>query len=85
MKIEELIEEEMYVLVAPDGSTQISTLAPDFAMCVAFTTMLGKEGISEPLHEMLEKGFTIMPVKVTIKANGTEDEGFQKAKKQMKR
>jgi|GEM_PF-4473291 len=84
MKIDELLDEEMYVLTAPDGSIQLTTLAPDFAMCVAMTTILGKAGFSQPLDKMFKQGFEIMPVKVTIRQNGTAESGFQKAKKTMK-
>lgn len=81
MKIEELQNEEMYCLCAPDGSTQLTTLAPDYEMCVAMATILSKAGISQPLDKMFKQGFQIMPVKVTIVQNGTENEAFNKAKK----
>lgn len=81
MIVEELKDEEMYCLCAPDGSLQISTLAPDFEMCVAFCQLLGEVGISEPLVKMFKKGFKIMPVKVTILQNGDENKPFQQEKR----
>lgn len=86
MQIEEMQNEEMYVLVAPDGSCQLSTLAPDFPMCIAMVKLLHQKGISKSYHEMVVMGeYEIMPVKVTIVANGTAEEGFQKAKRDMKK
>lgn len=83
MKLDELKEDEMYVLCAPDGSPQLTTLAPDFAMCIGFAELLASKGIGEPVTKLFNKGFEILPVKVTILQNGTADEGFQKAKKSM--
>lgn len=80
MKFEELQNEEMYVMVAPDGSIQVTTLAPDFAMCTAMVHMLHKSGMSKSLQSMLQNGFKVMPVKVTITQNGDEDKAFQKSK-----
>lgn len=81
MKFQELIEEEMYVLVAPDGSWQAMTLAPDFVTCVAQIRLMHQHGIGKSFHELVKvKGFRILPVKVSMIQNGTEDEGFQKAK-----
>jgi len=77
MKIEELKNEEMYCLFTPDGSAQLTTLAPDFPMCVAMIRMLHKAGMGESFHELLKvKGFMIMPVKVTIVQNGDENKPF---------
>lgn len=83
-QIEELKNEEMYVMVAPDGSTQLTTLAPDFAMCIGFTELLASKGIGQHPAKLFEQGYQIIPVKVTILQNGTAEGGFQKAKKSFK-
>lgn len=83
MKVDELKNEEMYVLCAPDGSIQISSLAPDFATCLGYSEMLASKGIGQPVADLFKQGFEIMPVKVTILQNGTAESGFQKAKKKM--
>jgi len=81
VNFEEIQNEEMYVLVAPDGSCQLSTMAPDFPMCIAMVKLLHQKGISKSYHEMVVIGdYKIMPIKVTVVANGTEEEGFQKFK-----
>lgn len=80
--LDELKNEEMYCLVAPDGSAQISTLAPEFAMCLGMAELMASKGLGQPVAEMFSKGFTVLPVMVTILQNGTADEGFKKAKKQ---
>lgn len=85
MIFEEFIDEEMYVLVAPDGSWQAMTLAPDFATCIAQMKMLHKCKMAESFHELVKvRGFEILPVKVTMKRNGTAEEGFQRAKQNIK-
>lgn len=81
MKFNETKEEEMCVLVAPDGSWQGMTLSPDYASCVAMIRMLHKAGMSESYHELVKvRGFEIMPVKVTVIQNGTAEEAFRKIK-----
>ena len=85
MKIDELKNEEMYVLVAPDGTPQLMTLAPDYAMCVGVSQMLAKYGISKPIGEMFKMGYEVMPVKVTIQQNGDAETAFQKAKRKYSR
>lgn len=81
VKLEGINEEEWYALVAPDGSFQAMTLAPDLATCVAQIRMLHKAKMCESFHELLKvRGFEILPVKLTMIQNGTAEEGFQKAK-----
>lgn len=84
VKLEELKNEEMYCLVAPDGSAQISTLAPDFAMCIGIAELMASSGIGQPVAEMFSQGYSILPVKVTVLQNGSAESGFQKAKKMMR-
>lgn len=84
MKIEELKNEEMYCLFASDGSSQLATLAPTFPMCVAMIKMLHKTGLSQSFHELVNvKGWEILPVYVSIRANGTAEQGFERAKAQL--
>ncbi len=64
--IEPITAEEFYVWVAPDGTIQPQTLAPDFVMVIAMTKMLHKKGVAQSMFEMERKGFTIERVKVTI-------------------
>lgn len=80
MKIVEFKDEPMYALFAPDGICQVSTLAPDYAMCLAVIKMHHKAGLSESYFSLSTKGFKILPLKMTITENGTEERGFQKAK-----
>lgn len=83
VKLDELKNEEMYCLVAPDGSAQLTTLAPDFPTCLGMVKLLHSKGLGQSYHELcVLKGFQVLPVKVTILQNGTADEGFKKAKKQ---
>ncbi len=84
MNLLEFHDEEMYVLVSPDGNWQAMTLAPDFATCVAQMRMLHKAKMCESFHELVKvRGFEILPVKVTVKENGTAEEGFKKAKQKL--
>jgi hypothetical protein len=85
MQIDELKDDEMYCLTAPDGSLQLTTLSPDFATCVAIVKMLHKHGMSQSLSKMLYSGFKIMPVRVTITSNGDEESGYQDAKNDLSR
>ena len=85
MKVDELKNEEMYVLVAPDGSIQLTTLAPDYAMCIAMGELLASKGISQSVASMFEQGYEVMPVKVSILQNGDAETAFQKAKRKFHR
>lgn len=79
--MEEVKEEKMYVLVAPDGSWQAMTLAPDFQSVVAIIRILHSKGIGKSFHELVKvSGYQILPVLVSIKQNGSQDEGFASAK-----
>lgn len=84
MKLEEVKDEEMYVLVAPDGSWQGMTLTPSFEMCVAVIKMMHKSGMSQSYHELVKvKGFQILPVLVSIKQMGDEKAGYNWAKQKL--
>ncbi len=83
VKMSELVDEEMYVLCAPDGFPQTQTLAPSFVTCVAMLQMMAETGMVKPFPELMKAGCSILPVKVTMKQNGTEDEFFKKAKSEL--
>jgi len=76
-KLEEMHDEEMYVLVAPDGTPQLMTLAMDFPTCVGVIKLMHQNKISESMSKLLFKGFKILPVKVSITQNGDENQPFQ--------
>lgn len=80
MKMENVISEEMYVLVAPDGTWQPTTLAHDFPTCVAQIKLMHKAGISKSYHELSIKGFQVLPVRVTAIQDRTQQEWLQRAK-----
>lgn len=84
MKFIEVKEEEMYVLVAPDGSWQGMTLAPDFATCIAMIKLMHSKGLSKSYHDLCKvNGFQILPVIVSMKQMGDEKSGFQWAKQKL--
>jgi len=68
-KIEEIIDEEFYVWVAPDGNMQLSLLAPDYIMCEAIAKVFHKGGMGQSPHQMKLQGYTIQKVKITIVAD----------------
>lgn len=83
IKFENVISEEMYVLVAADGSWQGMTLSPDWATCMAVIKLLHKKGLSRSYSELSLKGFQVLPVRVSMIADGTAEEGFQRAKSKL--
>jgi hypothetical protein len=85
MQFEALKDEEMYVLVAPDGCPQTATLSPDYGTCVGFATLLASKGISEPPAKLLKQGYGFLRVKVTIELLDDEEAAFLAAKKKMGR
>jgi hypothetical protein len=79
--LEELQNEQMYCLVAPDGSAQLTTLSPDFHTCVAMIKLLHSKGLGQSFHSLCNiNGYEVLPVKVTMVQNGTAEDGFQAAK-----
>ncbi|MEO5991884.1 MAG: hypothetical protein ABIP68_09640 [Ferruginibacter sp.] len=78
IKLDVLENEEMYCFVAPDGSPQIGTLAPDFATCIGMTELYAISGMVQTPKKLFEQGFVILPVKVTITQNGNEETAFKK-------
>jgi hypothetical protein len=83
MKLEELKEEEMYVLVAPDGTPQLSTLAPDYAQCLGFCQFLASKKIGQPPAVLFKQGYEILMVKVSIAQMGDAEAAFNAAKKKL--
>ena len=83
MKLDEIKNEEWYVLAAADGTPQIFSLAPEFETCVAMVEMMASKGIGRPLSVLFNEGYEILPIKLTILSNGTAEEGFQKAKQKL--
>jgi hypothetical protein len=84
VKLDEIIDEQFYCLVAPDGTAQLMTLAPDFQTCVAMIRVMHSKGFGMSFHELCKiKGFQVLPVKVSIFQNGSAEEGFQEAKKHL--
>ena len=76
--MEELHEEEMYCLIAPDGSPQLMTLAPDFPMCYGVIKLLEESGTGQSPEKLFKRGYKIFPVKITVTQNGTEETAFEK-------
>lgn len=83
VKLEPIRNEEMYVLVAPDGTWQALTLSPGFPTCVAQIQLMHSKKLAKSYHELSIKGFQILPVRITIIQDGTEEEGFQRAKSKL--
>ena len=83
MKLDEINNEEWYVLTAADGTPQIFSLSPDFETCIGMTEMLASKGICRPLSVLFAEGYEILPIKLSILSNGTAEEGFQKAKQKL--
>lgn len=77
---EAIVNEEWVCLVAPDGTPQPSTLAYDFAQCVAYLKLLHKAKMGESPSKLFFRGFKILPVKISIEQNGNEEKAFQDAK-----
>lgn len=76
MQITEVSNEEMYCLFAPDGTWQAMTLGPDFPSVVAQIKMLHKAKMVLSFHDLMMKGYKILPVKVSMVQNGDEDKPF---------
>lgn len=83
IKLDELKEDEMYVLVAPDGSPQLSTLAPGYAECIAFCQLLAEKNISQHPAKLFKEGYEILMVKVSISQLGDAEAAFLAAKKKL--
>jgi len=64
--IEPIIEEKFYCLTAPDGSAQLTTLAPDIPTCMGIVKLMYKSGMGQSPHELKMKGFTYEAVKLTV-------------------
>lgn len=75
--IEPIVNEEFFVWVAPDGSMQLSLIAPDYATCMAIAKLSHKYGMSQSVFEMRRKGFTIEKVKVNIIPTGEDVPQFK--------
>lgn len=68
MPFEAIIEEKMFCMVAPDGTPQPATIAPDFQTVVAYAKLLHSKGLGESVSKLIFKGFKIVPVIITIQS-----------------
>lgn len=64
--LEPIINEEFYALIAPDGSIQTMTLAPDLTHCLAVVALLRSAKLVQSERELKTKEFKYQKVKVTI-------------------
>lgn len=80
MKLEELKDERMFCLVAPDGFPQVTTLSPDYATCIGMAQLMAKAGLGQSVEKMFKAGFEILPVDITMVQAGNAEEAFQQAK-----
>lgn len=67
MTIDEVNNQEMYALFAPDGTWQAMTLAVDLPHCIAAVKMLNKAGLCKSFHQLSLAGFKVLPVIVSMK------------------
>lgn len=77
-KFQELIDEELYCLIAPDGTPQFTVCAPDYAMCVAVAELFYDVGISQSVSDLIAQGYSIAPIKMSITLNGNPSSLFSK-------
>jgi hypothetical protein len=80
MEFQKFDNEDMVVLVAPDGHPQPMTLAEDFPTCVAVIEMHAKMKMGKPFAKLLHEGFRILPVKLSMTQSGDENKAFDDAK-----
>ena len=80
IKLEEMKDEQMYCLVAPDGSPQVMSLADDYIMCMTIISILEQKGVIKPFAELSRIGYQILPVKLSLIQTGTAEDAFQSAK-----
>ena len=64
--MEAIIEQQRYVLVAPDGNAQLCTLADTEVECIGFTNLLHSKGIGMSTSELRRKGFILKKVCLTL-------------------
>lgn len=83
MKLDELKEEEMYVLVAPDGTPQLTTLAPNYVECLAFCQLLAGKNVCQHPAKLFKQGYEILMVKVSMSQMGDAEAAFLAAKKKL--
>jgi hypothetical protein len=76
----EISNAQFFCLVAPDGTPQVATLADEYALSMAVCNLLAKSGMGQPVAELFEQGYEVLPVKLTITQNGTAEDAFQMAK-----
>lgn len=65
-KFVEPINDPMYGWVSPDGSIQMSLVAPDLPMLFGITKLYSKSGMVKSAKQMTNEGFTIHKLKVSI-------------------
>jgi hypothetical protein len=80
MQPQPIANETYYCLFAPDGTWQPSTLADDYATCLAFIRLLHKSKMSKSFFELTRAGFQVLPVSLSMTPTGTAEDSFQAGK-----
>lgn len=62
----ENIDGDMYAWVSPDGTIQLSLMAPDIPTLLGITKLFSKSGMVKTSKEMLNNGFEIHKVYAKI-------------------
>ena len=74
MKLDEMHSVPMFVLVAPDGTPQTSTIGQDIAESFAITKLMAKGGYSQTPEALIRQGFRFAPIRLTIVQDGPVNE-----------
>lgn len=65
--MQEINNEPFVAWVAPDGTVQLPTIAPNHDFCIGYTNMMAAKGLGKSYSEMRKEGFSIMPILLTVK------------------
>jgi hypothetical protein len=64
--MKEIIKEQFYCLVEPDGNVQFATIGEDEEDVIGFVDYLACKGISPNYEDLIKLGYTLQEIKLTI-------------------
>lgn len=70
--INQITDKTFFAWIAPDGEVQFALMGETEIECLAIAKTLHKSGISKSPHEMMLKGFKILPVRLTVADPGKQ-------------
>jgi hypothetical protein len=78
-----LLDEEVFVFVAADGTPQSATVSEDYAGCIGIAELMSAHGFGMSATKMFAMGFNVVKARAKFVQIGTPEDAFETAKESL--